>query len=408
MPDSTASSVPFPKKTLYDLPDVSGRTVLMRADLNVSREPDGSVQDTYRLRAVVPTLHWLLDHGTAVLLMSHLDRPGGKVDPEMRLDPVVDPLSEILDRPVRKASDCVGPSAEELAGSLDPGEVGLLENLRFHPGETAGDEAFARQLAALGDVYVNDAFGTAHRDHASVTGIPKFLKPAVAGELLRTEYVTLKTVADNPDRPLVALLGGAKLSGKLPAVRRFLRSADHVLLGGGMAFTFVVARGGEVGDSIVEREYVQEAGDLLGHLEDYRGTLTLPSDVTAEAPGNGEVEERPIDELPSGWRGMDIGPRTRSDFRERLEEASMVFWSGPMGVFEDERFAEGTRSLAHALAESSARVIVGGGDTAAAVHRFGLSDRYGHVSTGGGASVELVSGNPLPALEALEESPAPV
>lgn len=379
----------------------------MRADLNVSRGPDGSVRDTYRLKAVVPTLHWLLDQGASVLLMSHLGRPGGEVDPELRLDPVVEPFSDILGRRLRKAEDCVGPSAEELAGSLDPGEVGLLENLRFHPGETAGDEGFARELAALGDLYVNDAFGTAHRDHASTTGVPKFLRPAVAGELLRTEYVTLKTVSEKPDRPLVALLGGAKLSGKLPAVRRFLRSADHVLLGGGMAFTFVVARDGDVGDSLVEDGYVDEAREILDHLEDYRGTLTVASDVTARGPGDGEIDHLPIDAIPSGWRGLDIGPRSRRRFRRTIEEASMVFWSGPMGVFEEEPFAEGTRSLARALAEAPARVIVGGGDTAAAVHHFDLSTRYEHVSTGGGASVELVSGNPLPAVEALEAVPDP-
>lgn len=379
----------------------------MRADLNVSRAPDGSVQDTYRLQAVVPTLHWLLDQGTAVLLMSHLGRPGGQVDPDLRLDPVVDPLSDILGRRVRKAEDCVGTSARQLADSLEPGEVGLLENLRFHPGETTGDEDFARALADLGDLYVNDAFGTAHRDHASTTGVPTFLRPAVAGELLRTEYVTLRTVSEHPDRPLVALLGGAKLSGKLPAVRRFLGSADHVLLGGGMAFTFVAARGGEVGDSIVEHGYVDDARRILNHLDDYRGTLTLATDVIAESLDDGETRDLPIDEVPPDWRGLDIGPRTRRRFRRTIEEARMVFWSGPMGVFEEEAFAEGTRSLARALAEAPARVIVGGGDTAAAVHRFGLSDRYEHVSTGGGASVELVSGNPLPAVEALEAASDP-
>jgi phosphoglycerate kinase len=394
------------KKTIRDI-DPSGKRVLVRVDFNVPLA-EGKVTDDSRIRAALPTIQYLLDHGGGVILMSHLGRPRGKVVPELRMDPVAARLAQLLDRPVRKMDDCVGPEVERACRELKPGEVILLENTRFHPEERANDPAFAAQLAALGDLYVNDAFGTAHRAHASTEGVARAIREkggeAVAGLLMEKELTFLGRTVEEPERPFVAILGGAKISDKIGVIERLLERCDRLLIGGGMANTFFQAMGFEMGDSLVEEGAVETARALL---ERGRSRLVLPVDVViADAFPEGEpVESRVVapDQVPPGWRVLDVGPKTITTFESALGGARTVLWNGPLGVFEVPAFAKGTFALAEILARLDATTIVGGGDSAAAVRQSGLADRFTHISTGGGASLEFLEGKGLPGVAALSD-----
>jgi phosphoglycerate kinase len=386
------------KKTVRDI-CVEGKRVLVRVDFNVPLE-NGEVADDTRLRAALPTIRYLLEHGAAVILMSHLGRPKGKVSDELRLDPVARRLEELLGQEVIKVDDCVGAEVERVAQALKPGQVLLLENLRFHPQEEENDPDFAERLASLGDVYVNDAFGTAHRAHASTVGVTRYL-PAVAGFLMERELEMLGGLLQEPARPFVAILGGAKVSDKIGVIRSLLSRADLVLLGGGMANTFLLAKGYELGESLVEKESLPVAAEILAHAG---GKLVLPVDVVIADAFSESANARTVGvkEIPPGWRVLDIGARTVALFAEKLSDAGTVLWNGPMGVFEFPRFAAGTVALARRLAKTKAITVVGGGDSAAALEQAGLADKMTHVSTGGGASLEFIEGKTLPGVAALE------
>jgi len=389
------------KLTIEDL-DVAGKRVLMRVDFNVPLA-EGEVSDDTRIRAALPSIRYVLERGGSVVLMSHLGRPQGKVVDELRMDPVAQRLQELLGRPVRKMDDCVGPEVEQAAQALGPGEVLLLENLRFHPEERTGDDAFSRQLASLGDLYVNDAFGTAHRAHASVAGVPRYLK-AAAGFLMQKELQYLGEALAQPERPFLAILGGAKVSDKIPVIESLLGKVDALLIGGGMTYTFMKAQGLSIGDSIVEEDRIEVAGDLLQKAAERGVELLLPTDHVVAREVDPQAETQVVvGEIPAGWKGVDIGPETASLYSRKVASAKTVVWNGPMGIFEIEPFAEGTRRLAEALAQADCVSIIGGGDSAAAVRKYGLVDRVTHVSTGGGASLEFLEGKELPGVAALSE-----
>jgi phosphoglycerate kinase len=390
------------KKTIEDI-DVQDKRVLVRVDFNVPQDDSGAITDDTRIRAALPTIRYLIEHGGRVILMSHLGRPKG-VDPKWRLDPVAKRLTELLGQPVKKVDDCVGPEAEAAAQALGPGQVLLLENVRFHPEEEKNDPDFAQKLARLGDVYVNDAFGTAHRAHASTEGVAHYL-PAVSGFLLDKELEKLGGALHRPARPFVGILGGAKVKDKLGVIDHLLPLVDRLIIGGGMAYTFFKAQGLEIGNSLLDAERVDAAKKLLAENGD---KILLPVDVVvADSFDNPQkVETVPANAIPADMEGMDIGPETVRKFKEALKDAKTVVWNGPMGVFEKPRFAEGTRALAAALAEISegeANVIIGGGDSAAAVEQMGFADRMDHISTGGGASLEFLEGRTLPGVAALQD-----
>lgn len=389
----------MPKKTVRDI-EVRGKRVLVRVDFNVPLQ-EGRVGDDTRIRAALPTISYLLDHGAAVILMSHLGRPKG-VDDKLRLAPVGEHLSRLLGRPVRTLLDCIGLEVEEAVRAMRPGEIILLENLRFHPEEEKNDPDFARKLAGLGDIYVNDAFGTAHRAHASTEGVAHYL-PAVAGLLLERELEALGKALEAPEHPFVVILGGAKISDKIGVIRNLLRRADTLLIGGGMANTFLKAQGHSVGDSLVEDEALETAREILSQAQATGVGFHLPVDVVIAERFAADAEHRvvPVEQVPAGWRILDIGPRTAEAFRQALQGSRLVVWNGPMGVFEFPAFAEGTRAVAQAVAESGAFSVVGGGDSVAALQQLGLAERIGHLSTGGGASLEFLEGKPLPGVEVL-------
>lgn len=369
--------------TLEDLPPVDGRRVLLRADFNVPIR-DGEITDDLRIRAALPTIQWLVGQGATVVACTHLGRPKGKVDPRFSVEPVRRRLAE-----------------------LAPG-IDLMDNLRFDPGEEGNDPAFVARLVEGFDAYVNDAFGASHRAHASIVGPPRLL-PSAAGRLLAREVEVLTGLRSQPRHPFVAVLGGAKVSDKLKVIEALLEVADELLIGGGMCFTFLASRGDPIGDSLVESEMVDDCRRLLDHAGD---RIVLPTDITALGPGGtlhgpdagGEVRQAGT-RLAEGWTGVDIGPGTAADFGDRIAEARTVFWNGPMGVFEDPRFEAGTRAVAQAVADTAGFTVVGGGDSAAALAQFGLDDRVDHVSTGGGASLELLETGDLPGLAALREAP---
>jgi phosphoglycerate kinase len=385
------------KKTIRDV-EVKGKKVLVRVDFNVPIK-DGVVGDDTRIRAALPTLNYLLEHGAALMLCSHLGRPKGGQDPKYSLKPVAAHLGELMGREVRFAEDCIGPAVEAAAQALHPGDVLVLENTRFHPEEEKNDPGMAKQLASLADVYVNDAFGSAHRAHASTEGVAKFL-PAVAGFLMEKELQYLNSFVSNPEKPFVAILGGAKISDKIGVIRNLLGRADSVLVGGGMANTFFKAQGYPVGDSLVEDEALDTARDVLGKA----GTrLRLPVDVVIADKFDAGAEHKtmPVAAIPDGWRILDIGPETVANYTRAIRGAKTVVWNGPMGVFEFPEFAKGTFGLAEAVANSGAVSIVGGGESVAAIQQSGLADKITHISTGGGASLEMLEGLTLPGVAAL-------
>jgi phosphoglycerate kinase len=386
--------------TLGDL-DAAGKRVFLRADLNVPLR-DGEVTDDLRVRSSVPTLRRLLDQGARVVVASHLGRPKGAPDPAYSMAPVGAKLAELLGGEVVIATDVVGDDARAKAEALEPGQVLLLENLRFDPGETANDDAFAEALASFADVYVDDAFGAAHRAHASISGIPARL-PGYAGELLERELDVLGGLLADPARPYVAVLGGAKVSDKLTVLDNLLQRVDVVAVGGAMAFTFLVAEGHEVGASRVERDQVDTVRDLIAAARDRGVQVLLPTDVVVagEFAEDAPASTVTIEAMPADKLGLDIGPDTADRYAGAIAAAGSVFWNGPMGVFEWDAFAAGTRIVAAAVAAASGFTVVGGGDSAAAIRAFGLDDRVDHVSTGGGASLELLEGKDLPGVAAL-------
>jgi phosphoglycerate kinase len=383
---------------LDDLPVGAGGRVLLRADFNVPLS-GGEIDDDLRIVAARPTIDWLLERGSAVVACSHLGRPKGAPDPKLSLRPVASRLGELLERPVSLATGVVGPAVAEQAAALRAGEVLLLENLRFEAGETANTPEFAAALSALADSYVDDAFGAAHRAHASIVGPPARL-PCAAGRLLAGEVDVLGGLLESPARPFVTILGGVKVSDKLGVIDALLERCDTLLIGGAMAFTFLVAQGHEVGDSLVEREMIERCRALLA-----TGRVIVPTDVVVAREMTADAQARHVSasSMPAGWKGLDIGPETAGRFADEVDRAATVLWNGPMGVFELEPFAAGTRTVAEAVAECDGFTVVGGGDSASAVRHLGLADRIDHVSTGGGASLEFLEQGDLPGLRALRD-----
>jgi phosphoglycerate kinase len=384
--------------------DVENRRVLVRVDFNVPLDGDTVTDDT-RIRAALPTIQYLIDNGAKVILTSHLGRPKGQRADELSLKPVAQRLNELLDTKVRLSTESTGPIAKAMADSLEPGQVLLLENIRFQEGETANDPELALALSELADLYVNDAFGTAHRAHASTAGVAALL-PSYAGLLLESEVKNLDAVADGPDRPLVVILGGAKVSDKVVVIDRFIEIADQVLIGGAMCFPFYRARGLGTGNSLVEEEGIPLAAEALEKAAASDCELVLPIDLALGREFSADTEKVDMDgvEVPDGWMGLDIGPKSAADYAQRIALAGTVLWNGPMGAFELDPFAAGTRVVAEAVAGAPGFTVVGGGDSVAALVKFGLTDEVDWVSTGGGASLELLEGKALPGVEALNEA----
>jgi phosphoglycerate kinase len=394
------------KKTIRDI-DLAGKRVLVRVDFNVPLDSQQHITDDTRIRAALPTIRYLLDQGAAVILMSHLGRPDGKVVDTLRLAPVAQRLSELLGRPVEMAAESVGPAVEAQARALQPGQVLLLENLRFHKEEEKNDPGFARQLAALGEVYVNDAFGTAHRAHASTEGVTRYL-PGAAGFLMEKEINFLGSALEHPRRPFAAIIGGAKVSDKIAVLERLISMVDMLLIGGGMANTFLKAEGFEIGDSLFEASKLDVARDLIAKARQRGIQFLLPVDVVVADRFAADATYKVVshDNVPESWRILDIGPRTIEAFREALADAQTIVWNGTLGVAEMPAFAKGTNALIEILAErtrAGATTIIGGGDSAAAVEEAGASEKMTHVSTGGGASLEFLEGRTLPGVAALQD-----
>lgn len=392
------------KKTVEDI-NVNGKRVLVRVDFNVPRDKTtGAITDDARMRAALPTLQYLVDHGAKVIVMSHLGRPKGKVVEELRLDEVGKHLSELLGKPVKKLNECVGPEVEAAVSEMKDGDVVLLENVRFHPEEEKNDVHFAKKLAALGDIFVNDAFGTAHRAHCSTAGIGTYL-PSVSGFLMKKELAGLGAALSNPQKPFVAIIGGAKISDKIGVVSYLIGKADTIIIGGGMANTFLAAQGYDMKASLVEADSVDVAKETLNEAASAGTDLLLPVDVTIaaafDAPETAKTVD--VDAIDDGWMALDIGPKTIALAEEKIRAAKTVIWNGPMGVFEQDAFAVGTNALAKAVATSEAYSVVGGGDSVAAVKKSGMADKISHISTGGGASLEFMEGRLLPGLSVLEE-----
>lgn len=390
------------KKTIADI-NVQGQRVLMRVDFNVPMQ-EGAITDDKRIRAALPSIQHLVKQGGKVILMSHLGRPKGKPNDAFRLDPVAQRLGELLGQDVHKVDDCIGPEVVQAVDALKPGEVLLLENVRFYAEEEKNDPAFAKQLAELGDVYVNDAFGTAHRAHASTAGVAEYL-PAVSGFLMEKELEFLGGALQEPKRPFVAILGGAKVKDKIAVIESLLDQVDSLIIGGGMAYSFFKAQGYEIGNSLLDEERLDFCRQIMAKAKEKGIEFLLPSDVVVGKEYSAETEHKVVDVtgIPADWEGLDIGPNTTKRFADVVKKAGTVVWNGPMGVFEFEAFSAGTRGVAQALADSDAITIIGGGDSAAAVEQMGLANQMTHVSTGGGASLEFLEGKVLPGVAALND-----
>jgi phosphoglycerate kinase len=389
--------------------DLAGKRVLTRVDFNVPLTPDGAVADDTRIRRALPTIRHIIESGGRAVLASHLGRPKGEIVRSMTLKPVAARLAQLLEREVVMAPDCVGDTSEGLAARMGDGDVLLLENLRFHAGETANESDFARRLGRMGDVFVNDAFGTAHRAHASTVGVTEFFDQRAMGLLMETELLNLSKATDDPREPYIAILGGAKVSDKIGVIDNLLPKVDVFLIGGGMAFTFLAAQGRGVGDSLLEEDRIGTATALLAKAEELGKTFALPSDiVVADSVAEGAASKVVgVDDIEPGWHGVDIGPQTVDEFCRKIARAQTIVWNGPLGVFEIAAFAAGTLNVAQAVAartDEGAVSIVGGGDSAAAIVAAGLEERMTHISTGGGASLMFLEGKPLPAIEALSDA----
>lgn len=391
------------KKTIRDV-DVKGKRVLVRVDFNVPIDETGNVTDDTRIIAVLPTIEYLIEKGAKVILVSHLGRPNGKVVEKLRMDPVAQRLAELLGKEIIKTDECIGDEPKEAIKKMKEGDVLLIENIRFYPEEEANDPQFSKQLAELADIYVNDAFGTAHRAHASTVGVAEYL-PAVSGFLMKKELDCLGSVLENPKRPFIAILGGAKVSDKIGVLKNLLDKVDSLLIGGGMAYTLLKAKGLEIGKSLFEKDKLSVAKEIIEEAERKRVNLVLPVDVvvTPELKEDAPYKTVKVEEIPHDHIGVDIGEETVKIFSDLIKQAKTIVWNGPMGVFELEPFAAGTRGIASALAESNAVTIIGGGDSAAAVRQMGFADKMTHISTGGGASLKFLEGKELPGVKVLDE-----
>jgi len=391
------------KMTVADI-DLKGKKVIARVDFNVPLDAEGNITDDKRIRAALPTIRHIIDQGASLILVSHLGRPKEGPEPKYSMKPAAKRLGELLGKEVILAADVIGEDAKAKAAALKPGEILMLENVRFHKEETKNDPAFAKELASMADIYVNDAFGTAHRAHASTAGLADYL-PAVSGFLIKKELEIMGKALENPDRPFVAILGGAKVSDKIGVIESLLEKVDTLIIGGSMAYTFFKAKGYSVGNSKYEEDKVELAANLLDKAEKKGVKLLLPIDnvVGKEFDPNTETQIVESDKIPDGWMGLDIGPKSVELFSEAIKSAKTVVWNGPVGVFEMEKFAVGTRKIAEALAASSAVTIVGGGDSAGAVEQMGFADKITHISTGGGASLEFLEGKELPGIAVLNE-----
>jgi phosphoglycerate kinase len=399
------------KKTIANLSesDLQGKRVLVRVDFNVPLDENGAISDDTRIRAALPTIKDLVGKGAKVILCSHMGRPKGKVNESMRLTPVAKRLAELLGQDVTMCDDCIGDSVKSAIDGLANGQVALLENLRFYNEEEANDPEFAKKLAANADLYVNDAFGTAHRAHASTEGVTHHLSPNVAGYLIEKELQFLQATIDNPNRPLAAIVGGSKVSSKIGVIETLLEKCDKLLIGGGMIFTFYKARGLSVGNSLVEEDKLELARSLEAKAKEKGVDFLLPTDVVLadKFDKNANAQIASIDNIPDGWMGLDIGPDSIKVFQEALADCKAVIWNGPMGVFEFDKFAAGTDAIAHTLAGltgTGTTTIIGGGDSVAAVEKVGVAEKMSHISTGGGASLELLEGKVLPGIEALDDA----
>ena len=391
------------KKTVRDI-DVKGKKVLVRCDFNVPLDENKNITDNRRIVGALPTIKYLLDNDCKVILCSHLGRPKGQVNKDFSLEPVAKELSKLLGKEVKLANDIIGKSAKELTANMKDGEIVLLENVRFDSREEANDAEFAKELASLAEIYVNDAFGTAHRAHASTAGVASYL-PAVAGFLMEKELNFLGTTLENPERPFVAILGGKKVSDKIGVIDSLLEKVDTLMIGGGMAYTFFKAQGYEVGNSLCEPDKCELALNLMKKAEEKGVKFLLPVDTRVGKEFKPDTESKTVawTEIPEGWEGFDIGEKTIEMFKNELKTAKTVVWNGPLGLFEFDQFAIGTNEIAHALAELDATTIIGGGDSAAAVEKAGLADKMTHISTGGGASLEFLEGKKLPGIECLQD-----
>ncbi len=390
------------KKTVRDI-DVNGKKVLVRCDFNVPQDENGTITDNRRIVGALPTIKYLVDNNAKIILCSHLGRPKGEVNLKYSLKPVAEELSKLLNKEVKLAQDVIGPSAKELTENMKEGEIVLLENVRFEAGEEKNDETLSKEFASLAEIYVNDAFGTAHRAHSSTTGVASYL-PAVSGFLIEKELNFLGSSLENPERPFVAILGGAKVSDKIGVIEKLLDKVDTLIIGGGMAFTFLKAQGHEIGKSICEMDKLDLANELMKKANEKGVKLLLPVDTHASTEYSNDAEDRFFEskDIPDEWEGLDIGPTTIELFKEALNGAKTVVWNGPLGVCEFSKFKNGTYEIAKVLGNLNATTIIGGGDSAAAIEKMGLADKITHISTGGGASLEFLEGKKLPGIEALQ------
>lgn len=393
----------FKKKTMEDI-QVKGQRVFVRVDFNVPME-EGRITDETRIKAAIPTIQYLVDNGAKVILASHLGRPKGEVNEDMRLTAVGERLAELMGRPVKKLDESIGEAVEAAVAEMNDGDIVLLENVRFHKGEEKNDEELSKAFARLADVYVNDAFGAAHRAHASTEGIAKFVDVAASGYLMQKELDVLGKALSTPERPFTAIIGGAKVKDKIGVIENLLDQVDHLIIGGGLSFTFIKAQGFDIGKSLLEEDKIELAKSFIEKAKEKGVELHIPIDavVANEFSKDADTKVVGVDEIPADWMGLDIGPKTAEKYAEVIKQSKLIIWNGPMGVFEMDKFANGTKTVADAMAETAGYTVIGGGDSAAAVEKFNVAEKMDHVSTGGGASLELMEGKELPGITALHD-----